>query len=81
MKAPILAPRPSGRLVADTATATTTATDNMPLLQPERQLSRTHSEAEWTAAYPEIERLYVRERRKLRHVMQHMEREHNFSAT
>ena len=77
MKAPLLAPRPSGRPVV----ATATATGNAPHLQPERQLSLTHSDAEWTAAYSEIERLYVRERRKLRHVMQSMEREHNFSAT
>jgi Clr5 domain len=40
-----------------------------------------HSDVEWTALYPNIERLYVRERRKLRYVMQYMESEHSFKAT
>lgn len=39
------------------------------------------SQHDWAAAYPEIERLYVRERRKLRYTMQHMESEHGFTAT
>lgn len=30
---------------------------------------------------PEIEQLYVQERRKLRYVMQHMERKYGFKAT
>ncbi|KAL1893966.1 hypothetical protein Sste5346_006107 [Sporothrix stenoceras] len=93
MKAPILAPRPlpSGaaettpaEIFISTSSSTPASTGTAfggPLLAPERHLSLTHSDAEWTAAYPEIERLYVRERRKLRHVMQYMEREHNFSAT
>ncbi|KAI1625894.1 hypothetical protein EDD37DRAFT_320814 [Exophiala viscosa] len=41
----------------------------------------THSDSEWTALYSEIERLYIRQRRKLRYVMQYMEREHDFQAT
>mgnify|MGYP004716886111 CR=1 FL=1 len=40
-----------------------------------------HSDNEWEAVYPIIERLYVRERRKLRHVMEIMEEKHNFKAT
>jgi hypothetical protein len=40
-----------------------------------------HIESEWTAVYPEIERLYVLQRRKLRYVMQYMESEHGFKAT
>ncbi|KAK5225520.1 hypothetical protein LTR72_003423 [Exophiala xenobiotica] len=43
------------------------------------QLVPTHSQ--WAAMYSEIERLYVRERRKLRYIMQYMEREHGFKAT
>ncbi len=72
MKGPLLAPRPAAINAA--------APGNAPP-QPARQLARTHSDAAWAAAYPEIERLYVRQRRTLRHVMQYMEREHNFSAT
>lgn len=36
---------------------------------------------EWEESYSEIERLYIRERRKLRHVMQYMEEVHGFKAT
>ncbi|KAK5053800.1 hypothetical protein LTR84_001762 [Exophiala bonariae] len=36
---------------------------------------------EWMAVYPEIERLYIRERRKLRYIMQYMEKTHGFKAT
>jgi hypothetical protein len=46
---------------------------------PAPQLVPTHSQ--WAAMYTEIERLYVRERRKLRYIMQYMEREHGFKAT
>ncbi len=46
---------------------------------PAPQLLPTHDE--WAAMYYEIERLYVRERRKLRYIMQYMEREHGFKAT
>lgn len=46
-----------------------------------QQLTQTHSESEWAAVYPEIQRLYVRERRRLRDVMQCMERAHGFGAT
>jgi aspartate oxidase len=35
----------------------------------------------WLDMYPHIERLYIRERRKLRHVMSYMEREHHFIAS
>jgi hypothetical protein len=41
----------------------------------------THRDVEWAALYSDIERLYVRERRKLRYVMQYMESEHGFKAT
>jgi hypothetical protein len=61
-----LAPRPGG-VVASIA--------------PKSQAVRTHSDVEWAAQYPDIERLYIRERRKLRYVMQYMEREHSFKAT
>ncbi|KAM0438740.1 hypothetical protein ACHAPT_001498 [Fusarium lateritium] len=40
-----------------------------------------HSDREWEAVYGHIERLYVHERRKLRHVMETMETEYNFKAT
>lgn len=40
-----------------------------------------HSDLEWAAVYPEIEKLYVRERRKLRYVMQLLESERGFKAT
>ena len=40
-----------------------------------------HSDKEWDAVYVHIERLYVHERRKLRHVMETMETEYNFKAT
>ncbi|CAM1504944.1 Fc.00g025350.m01.CDS01 [Cosmosporella sp. VM-42] len=48
---------------------------------PKPRLVLEHSDAEWTALYPTIERLYVRERRKLRYVMQYLESEHGFRAT
>ncbi|KAK5460831.1 hypothetical protein LTS15_002894 [Exophiala xenobiotica] len=46
---------------------------------PAPQLVPTQSQ--WAAMYSEIERLYVRERRKLRYIMQYMEMEHGFKAT
>lgn len=36
---------------------------------------------DWATLYPEIERLYVRERRKLRYIVQYMEKQHGFKAT
>ena len=36
---------------------------------------------DWAMRYNEIEHLYVRERRKLRYIMQYMEREYGFKAT
>ena len=39
------------------------------------------TQGEWAAMYPEIERLYVLERRKLRHVVQVMKQKHGFKAT
>ena len=65
MKRPLLAPRPGGAVASVTP--------------PEP--AATHSDSEWAAMYPEIQRLYVGERRKLRYVMQYMEREHSFRAT
>jgi hypothetical protein len=44
-------------------------------------ISLHHGEAEWTAIYPIIERLYMKDRRKLRHIMQIMEEKHNFKAS
>ncbi|CAK7200206.1 hypothetical protein SEUCBS139899_002897 [Sporothrix eucalyptigena] len=71
---PLLAPRPAGgRSVPSPAVSLLALSSDPNCL--------THNDAEWTAAYPEIERLYVRERRKLRHVMQYMESKHNFKAT
>ncbi|KAF2790138.1 hypothetical protein K505DRAFT_377733 [Melanomma pulvis-pyrius CBS 109.77] len=66
MKTPILAPRPNWP-VASTAS--------------KPHLVLTHSDSEWAAFYPEIERLYVRERRKLRYVIKYMESERGFKAT
>ncbi|KAH8674200.1 hypothetical protein BX600DRAFT_457190 [Xylariales sp. PMI_506] len=38
-------------------------------------------EEDWAAAYPHIERMYMRERRKLRYVMKRMEEQYNFRAS
>ena len=35
----------------------------------------------WSTVHAEIERLYVRERRKLQYIMQYMKKEHGFDAT
>ncbi|CAK7233492.1 hypothetical protein SBRCBS47491_008628 [Sporothrix bragantina] len=75
---PVLAPRPAGLAGAATAPLSSSLSLSLPLASSD---CLTHSDAEWTAVYPEIERLYVRERRKLRHVMQYMENRHNFKAT
>ena len=40
-----------------------------------------HTEAEWAAVYPHIQRLYMHERRKLRYVMAHMKEKYSFQAT
>lgn len=40
-----------------------------------------HTEAEWDAVYPHIQRMYVIERRKLRYVIDKLAREHDFKAT
>ncbi|KAF3804974.1 hypothetical protein GCG54_00005719 [Colletotrichum gloeosporioides] len=40
-----------------------------------------HDEKEWTAVYPIIERMYVRERRSLKYLMREMEKDYNFRAT
>ncbi|KAJ4327180.1 hypothetical protein N0V84_002442 [Fusarium piperis] len=61
-----LVPRPG----AETPAAKTT--NNLPIH---------HSDKEWDAVYVHIERLYVHERRKLRHVMDTMETEYKFKAT
>jgi len=66
MAVPKLIPRPGGVIVS---------------IAPKPQVVMTHSDVEWAALYPDIERLYVRERRKLRYVMQYMESEHSFKAT
>ena len=43
-------------------------------------VAKQHTEAEWAAVYPHIERLYLREGRKLRHVRAIMEEKHQFKA-
>ncbi|CAM1505163.1 Fc.00g108000.m01.CDS01 [Cosmosporella sp. VM-42] len=48
---------------------------------PRECLIKQHSDAEWEVAYPHIERMYMRERRKLRHVMKKMEEEYAFEAS
>lgn len=58
-------PRP-GRPVAST-------------LKPQHKL--THTDSEWVDLRPEMERLYVHERRRLKYVMQYMESEHGFMAS
>jgi hypothetical protein len=42
---------------------------------------RIPTEQDWTALYSVIQRLYIRERRKLRYVMRYMEDEHGLKAT
>ncbi|KAK9364495.1 hypothetical protein V1509DRAFT_50041 [Lipomyces kononenkoae] len=42
---------------------------------------KAHSELEWAAMYPHIQRLYVYERRKLRYVIAHIKEKYNFYAT
>lgn len=69
---PRLAPRPKGDDQQE---------DEGPIKTPRPQSVLTHSESEWAALYPEIERLYVHERRKLRYIMQLMETRHGFKAT
>lgn len=66
MTAPLLAPRPGW-----SGTHVT----------PRPQLVLTHCESEWAALRPQIERMYIQERRKLRYLMQKMESEHGFKAT
>ena len=66
---PMLAPQPGSGLVASVAP------------KPQPQATLTHSDVEWATWYSEIERLYVRERRKLRYVMRYMESKHGFTAT
>lgn len=43
-------------------------------------VAKQHTEAEWAAVYPHIERLYLREGRKLRHVRAIMEEKYQFKA-
>ena len=69
---PILAPRPASTTPTNAARVTAS-------LRP--ALTERHTEAEWAAMYPYIQRLYVQEHRKLRYVMQHMEEEYGFKAT
>jgi hypothetical protein len=52
-----------------------------PSLQYKSILSMQHGETEWKAVYPILERLYMKDRRKLRHIMQIMEEKHNFKAS
>lgn len=43
-------------------------------------VAKQHTDAEWAAVYPHIERLYLREGRKLRRVRAIMEEQHRFKA-
>lgn len=51
------------------------------LVKQQQHHQRVPTPEDWEAAYSEIERLYFRERRKLRHVMEYMEQVHSFKAT
>ncbi|KAK3386472.1 hypothetical protein B0H63DRAFT_136898 [Podospora didyma] len=71
MKLPVLAPRPaSHRCLSVIASG-----DHQPPEVP------THTESAWAAMRPEIERLYVVERQRLRYLMRYMEKEHGFKAS
>ena len=50
-------------------------------LVPTIYLETPRSDADWAPFYSEIERLYVRERRKLRYVMNFMETEYGVRAS
>ncbi len=50
-------------------------------VKTERVLEIQHGDKEWRAVYPHLERMYVRERRKLRYVMAKMEDTYGFKAT
>lgn len=67
MSLPALAPRPIRPMSAPTALKPEPCGGNLLV--------------GWAEAYPEIERLYIREKRKLRHVVEYMERMHGFKAT
>ncbi|EPE32440.1 hypothetical protein GLAREA_07573 [Glarea lozoyensis ATCC 20868] len=67
MRLSILAPRPGGEPVT--------------LIVSRPHSAQVYDESEWATAYPEIERLYIRERRKLRYIIQFMEKKHGFKAT
>ncbi len=69
-----LAPRPGE------STAPRPGESTVPLT-PGPRLALVHNDLEWAANYSEIERLYIHERRKLRYVVQYMEKEHGFKAT
>ena len=62
---PVLAPHPTGGSVGT----------------PRKTSTGQRTEEEWAVVYPHIERMYVRERRKLRYVMNKMEEHYNFHAT
>ncbi|KAM7187461.1 hypothetical protein V8F33_011201 [Rhypophila sp. PSN 637] len=49
--------------------------------RPWTQSALTHTKADWEAMHPELERLYVMERRKLHEIMRFMETKHGFKAT
>lgn len=66
MTLPILAPRPG---------------DPGASITPRPLPPVMYNESQWAAVYPEIEKLYIHQRRKLRYVMQYMEKEHGFRAT
>ncbi|KAK3386132.1 hypothetical protein B0H63DRAFT_544732 [Podospora didyma] len=68
MKLPGLAPRP--RCFSVIASG-----DHQPPEVP------THTKSAWAAMRPEIERLYIVERQRLRYLMRYMEKEHGFRAS
>ena len=57
------------------------ARPRMRVVPTEPELQRMPTQEDWANNHAEIERLYVRDRRKLRFIMRHMEREHGFKAT
>lgn len=51
------------------------------LPRPKETLKAKYSKSEWLEMYPHIEKLYVRERWKLRKLISYMEQIHHFHAS
>ncbi|EWZ90569.1 hypothetical protein FOWG_08176 [Fusarium oxysporum f. sp. lycopersici MN25] len=69
------------KIMSKTTLLAAKAPSNPPSPQNKPIISMHHGETEWTAVYPIIERLYMKDRRKLRHIMQIMEEKYNFKAS